>query len=352
MNARFALAFGFWIMAVPALAQGFAGLGAEAEGFALPSRDTVLSFPADHGAHPDFRIEWWYLTANLTGPDGADYGLQWTLFRTALAPETEPVATGWASPQVWFGHAAVTSASFHSATERFARGGTGQAGVEAAPFAAWIDDWQMAGPDFDNLRLRASGPDFAYDMTLRAEGPLVLHGDAGFSVKSAEGQASHYYSQPFYAVEGVLTLPDGDVPVTGSAWLDREWSSQPLASDQTGWDWFSLSFDTGEKLMGFRLREAEGEFTSGTWIAADGTPAAFGDGVLRAEPLERSEVAGYAVPTRWRLMLPERGLDVEVAALNPQAWMGLSIPYWEGPVMVTGSHAGRGYLEMTGHDRP
>ncbi|MFN4172394.1 MAG: lipocalin-like domain-containing protein [Pseudorhodobacter sp.] len=352
MSGERALAFALWLLAAPALAQGFAGLGADAEGFALPQPDRALAFPADHGAHPDYRIEWWYLTANLTGPDGAEYGVQWTLFRTALAPETGPPVTGWDSPQVWFGHAAVTSATFHAATERFARGGTGQAGVEAAPFAAWIDDWRMAGESFDALRLTASAPDFAYDLTLAAEGPLVLHGDAGYSVKSAEGQASHYYSQPFYRVAGQLTLPEGEVPVTGAAWLDREWSSQPLAADQTGWDWFSLSFDSGEKLMAFRLRGGAGAFTSGTWIAADGTPAPFGDGVLQAEPLARSAVAGFSVPTRWRLVLPERGLEVEVDALNPAAWMDLSIAYWEGPVRVTGSHEGRGYLEMTGHDRP
>ena len=90
---------------------------------------------------------------------------------------------------------------------------------------------------------------------LQAEGPLVLQGDRGYSVKSAGGQASHYYSQPFYRVTGRLDLPAGPVAVTGQAWLDREWSSQPLAADQTGWDWFSLSFDTGEKMMGFVLRD-------------------------------------------------------------------------------------------------
>ncbi|NEU35644.1 carotenoid 1,2-hydratase, partial [bacterium LRH843] len=84
-------------------------------------------------------------TANLTGPDGTPYGLQWTLFRSALAPETR---AGWDSLQIWFAHAAVTTPEAHYVAERVARGGIGQAGVEAAPFRAWIDDWQLAGPDF------------------------------------------------------------------------------------------------------------------------------------------------------------------------------------------------------------
>jgi predicted secreted hydrolase len=331
-----------------AFGQGFAGLGTDAEGFAMPAPDPAFAFPQDHGAHPDFRIEWWYVTANLTGPDGTDYGLQWTLFRSALAPGE---ADGWDSPQVWFGHAAVTGPGMHRAAERFARGGTGQAGVAAAPFTAWIDDWRMAGDSLDAVELSATGPDFAYRLSMRAQGPLVLHGDGGYSVKSAKGQASYYYSQPAYAVEGAIVLPDGEIPVTGTAWLDREWSSQPLAEDQAGWDWFSLSFDSGEKLMGFRLREAAGgSFTSATWIAADGSATPHGDGTLVAVPLAETEVAGRAVPTRWRLTLPERGLDVTVDAVNPQSWMNLTIPYWEGPVRVGGSHGGRGYLEMTGYE--
>ena len=133
MNAR---ALVFLLLGIGnAFAQGFAGLGRDAEGFAVPEPGKRFVFPQDHGAHPEYRIEWWYLTANLTGPDGADYGLQWTLFRSALAPGE---AEGWESPQVWFGHAAVTSSTAHFATERFARGGTGQAGVTAEPFVAWI----------------------------------------------------------------------------------------------------------------------------------------------------------------------------------------------------------------------
>lgn len=346
MNARVLI---FLMLGVgSAFGQGFAGLGTDAEGFAVPEPGVQFEFPRDHGAHPNYRIEWWYVTANLTGPDGAEYGLQWTLFRSALAPGE---ASGWDSPQVWLGHAAVTSATTHLATERFARGGIGQAGVTAEPFSAWIDDWSMRGDDFDTLNLRATGKDFAYDIMMQARGPLVRHGDRGYSVKSAKGQASYYYSQPFLAVEGTIDLPEGKVPVQGTAWVDREWSSQPLAEDQAGWDWFSLSFDTGEKLMGFRLRDNAGDaFTSATWIGADGSATPYGDGKLVTTPLETSPVAGREVPTQWRLTLAERGLDVTVGALNTQAWMNLSIPYWEGPVRVTGTHPGKGYLEMTGYD--
>lgn len=329
-----------------AMAQGFAGLGSGGGDFAQPDPDHMLTFPADHGAHPDYRIEWWYLTANLTGPDGTPYGLQWTLFRSALAPRD---GQGWDTPQLWMGHAAVTTPTAHNVAERLARGGIGQAGVTATPFAAWIDDWSMAGPDMNSLRLTASAPDFAYDMQLRAQGPLILHGQNGYSVKSAAGQASHYYSQPFFSITGTLTLPEGVLEVTGNAWLDREWSSQPLAPDQTGWDWFSLSFDSGDKLMGFVLR-GSADYTAATWITAEGTATAFADGAFSATALSRHRVAGRNVPVEWHVRLPDRGVDVTVRALNPDAWMATSVPYWEGPVTITGSHGGVGYLEMTGYD--
>ena len=343
MNAK--LIFILLWLPVTSLAQGFAGLGSGAEGFKLPETNPTFQFPSDDGSHPDFRIEWWYLTANLQGSDGQDYGLQWTLFRTALAPKDYE---GWSSPQLWMGHAAVTTPDAHFVAERLARGGIGQAGVTADPFEAWIDEWIFSGPDSGAV-LRAAGPNFSYDMSMYAIGPRVFHGTAGYSLKSAEGQASYYFSQPFYKIEGTLQLPLGDVYVAGDAWLDREWSSKPLGSDQTGWDWFSLSFDDGSKLMGFLLR-GDSVFTQATLIDEEGATVAYSDGAFTAEPIKQSQVAGRDVPTTWRVLLPDAGIDIVVTALNTQSWMDTSVPYWEGPVRVTGSHTGFGYLEMTGYE--
>ena len=346
-----------WLLALllalpaPLMGQGFAGLGADAEGFAVPERGRALDFPTDHGPHPDYRIEWWYLTATLTGADGQDYGVQWTLFRSALAPGE---AEGWASPQVWMGHAGLTSATGHFAAERFARGGIGQAGVTASPFHAHIDDWHMTGHArpgedvLDRLEVHARGSEFHYTLEFTAEGPLVLQGDQGYSVKSPEGQASYYYSQPFYTVSGMLHLPDGPVEVSGQGWLDREWSSQPLSPQQLGWDWVSLIFDDGHRMMGFQVRGREG-FTAGTWITPDGTPTPLPDGALRFTPLARTRINGRDVPTSWQIDWPEGGLSITTEPLNPSAWMDLSVSYWEGPLRFTGTHEGRGYLEMTGY---
>lgn len=339
------------LLAPTAHAQGFAGLGTDAEGFAIPERGRALEFPADHGPHPEYRIEWWYLTATLTGADGQDYGVQWTLFRSALEPFE---AKGWDSPQVWMGHAGLTSATLHFSAERFGRGGVGQSGVTADPFTAWIDDWHMTstateGQDaLDRLAVHARGSDFSVTLDFTAEGPLVLQGDQGYSVKSPQGQASYYYSQPFYTVAGTLDLPSGPVAVTGQGWLDREWSSQPLADDQSGWDWVSLQFDDGHRMMGFQLRGRQ-VFTAGTWITPEGHAIPLPDGAVQFTPLRQTQINGRDVPTHWQIEWAEGGVSITTTPLNPQAWMDLSVQYWEGPLRFTGTHSGSGYLEMTGY---
>jgi predicted secreted hydrolase len=335
-------------------AQGFAGLGTETSGFAPVVPGRVLAFPADHGPHPDTRIEWWYVTANLIDAGGVAYGAQWTLFRQALAPGAQQ--EGWANQQIWMGHAAITSADTHRYSETFARGGVGQAGVEARPFHAWIDSWEMRGLDSMSdttvapLDLKASGADFSYALRLDTDQPLVLQGDAGYSKKSERGQASYYFSQPYFKATGIIAIDGKPMQVTGSAWMDREWSSQPLASDQTGWDWFSLHLGSGEKLMLFRLRQNDGQhYFSGNWIGPDATSAQVASADIMMTAVTSTEIEKRKVPTQWNIAIPSRGLQIETTPLNAKSWMGTSFPYWEGPITFKGSHHGVGYLEMTGY---
>jgi predicted secreted hydrolase len=337
-----------------ALAQGFAGLGETADGFAAVVPGKRFAFPADHGPHPEFRVEWWYVTANLRDSRGAAYGAQWTLFRQAARPGA--ALEGWANQQLWMGHAAVTRADTHRASETFARGGVGQAGVEATPFQAFIDAWQMRSLDaFDDgriapLELKASAADFGYALRLDADRPLVLQGDAGYSRKSERGQASYYYSQPFFKAAGSVTIDDKPIDVTGQAWMDREWSSQPLASDQTGWDWFSLHLDSGEKLMLYRLRERNGQSNLfGNFIAPEGRSVEIAAADNSITPTALTDIEGRKVPTAWRVVIPAHGLALETTPLNARSWMGTSFAYWEGPITFAGSHSGVGYLELTGY---
>ncbi|MBV6663169.1 iron ABC transporter permease [Pseudomonas yamanorum] len=334
----------------PAPEESFAGLGSQAADFTQVVPGKVFSFPEDHGPHDGYRIEWWYLTANLKDAEGNAYGVQWTLFRNAL--KAGPTQSGWHDSTVWLGHAAVTSATHHYAAERYARGGVGQAGAQAVPFNAWIDDWNFATrpgatSPLADMQLKAAGEHFNYDLHLTSSRPLVLQGDNGYSRKSDQGQASYYYSQPFFQADGRVTIDGKSYQVTGTAWLDREWSSQPLTASQTGWDWFSLHLDSGEQLMLFRVRQTDGpSYLTGTWIDKEGHTQTLHNQDIQLAPLGTTGIDGRTIPTQWSLKIPGKRLDITTEAVNPKAWMNLSIPYWEGPVKFQG---GVGYLEMTGY---
>lgn len=298
----------------PAPEDSFAGLGSDAADFAQVVPGKVFSFPEDHGPHDGFRIEWWYVTANLKDAQGNVFGVQWTLFRNAL--KAGPVQPGWRDSTVWLGHAAVTSATRHYAAERLARGGVGQAGAQAEPFNAWIDDWNFAtrpgaASPLADMQLKASGAQFAYDLHLTSSRPLVLQGDHGYSRKSDQGQASYYYSQPFFTASGSVNLDGHTYQVSGPAWLDREWSSQPLAASQTGWDWFSLHLDRGAQLMLFRVRQKDSDgYLTGTWIDAQGHTETLHNSDIQLTPLTTTAIDGRNIPTRWSLKIPGKQLDI------------------------------------------
>src|SRR5688500_2291837 len=99
-----AAVFGLWprprlpIQATVAVREA---LAEDRDGFERALAPRALSFPEDHGPHPDFRTEWWYYTGNLKTPAGRHLGFQLTFFRVALAPAAEPRASAWASRQLY-----------------------------------------------------------------------------------------------------------------------------------------------------------------------------------------------------------------------------------------------------------
>lgn len=333
---------------------------ASGEGYRTAQPGQPIRFPGDHLAHPGYRIEWWYLTANLTDAGGQPYGVHWTLFRTALRPGGDAAGTDWTSNQMWMAHSAIHTPDEHYYEERFARGGIGQAGVgvtDSGQFDAWLDDWQLLGTADAPVpgSLTTTVKDKTIRLNWQADMPWVLHGDNGFSQKSGQGQGSYYYSQPRLQITGELTIDGTPIPVSGQGWLDREWSSQPLAADQQGWDWFSLQFDDGASLMAFHLRQDNADpYVRGTWIEKNGLSRALQAGELSIEPVEWGEVSTGAdrstsLPLQWRIELPAKDADWLVTARTADSWLATLVPYWEGPVRVEGSSAGVGYLEMTGY---
>ncbi|HPE61947.1 MAG: carotenoid 1,2-hydratase [Thiothrix sp.] len=336
--------------------------GAAVAGFERALAPRHFTFPAEHAAHPGFRSEWWYVTGNLKTAQGRHFGYQVTFFRNALAPEPVDNPSPWATRQVWMAHVALTdvAARQHRFEQRLARGAAGLAGQARQPFKVWLEDWQLLGQDSGEFpwQLRVKTADFSLDLALAPQKPVVLQGEQGLSVKSAEpGNASYYYSFTRLATRGMVRSGTESYPVTGSSWLDREWSTSVLGAGQLGWDWFSLQLDDGQELMLYRLRREDGEadaHDAGSWVDVEGQVTRLGAGAVQLRPLRFWMAAdGRRYPVAWELVVPERKRHWRVEALLDAQQMRTAVVYWEGAVQVVEADSGRrigyGYLEMAGY---
>jgi predicted secreted hydrolase len=320
----------------------------------------VLGFPADEGAHPAYRTEWWYVTGWLATTSGAPLGFQLTFFRTrpGLA-DANPSA--FAGRQVLIAHAALTDLALGRArhAERIAREGFGLAVAALGATDVSLGDWRLAARagGFDAT---VAGEDFALALALeRVQAPMP-NGVDGYSQKGpAASSASRYYSIPQLRVAGRVQRAGAAAEmVTGTAWLDHEWSSAYLDAASVGWDWAGLNLADGGALMAFRIRDASGatRWAGGTRRDASG----------RARVLAPAEVE-FRPQRHWRS--PRTGIEWPVAvALRAGAEEFSLVPliddqesdsrlttgavYWEGAVTAPGAPGGRGYLELTGYGTP
>jgi predicted secreted hydrolase len=325
----------------------------------VPGR--VLRFPRDHGAHPDFRTEWWYATGWLGNAAGEQFGFQVTFFRSRL-PFVTDNPSSFAPRQLLFAHAALADPTYGRLREaqRAARPALALAGFAEDATRVWIGDWrlELAG---DTYRTQVQGSDFALALELRAPGPPLLEGDAGLSRKGPRpGEASWYYSRPHLEVHGTIERERAKDTVSGSAWLDHEWSSAYLAPEAEGWDWCGINLDDGGALMAFRMRRKEGGvlWAGATLLVGSGNKTVFQPAQVTFKPLREWESprTGVAYPVSMRVAAGGRSFELEPLMddqeLDARATSGTI--YWEGAVraMEGGKEAGRGYLELTGYWQP
>ncbi|MDA0330243.1 MAG: carotenoid 1,2-hydratase [Gemmatimonadetes bacterium] len=340
--------------------------GTDTAGYARALEARDFRFPADHGPHPDFKTEWWYVTGHLTSESGRRFGYQLTLFRSALAPSAAASESVWSTRQAYMGHFAVSDidgGAFY-ARERFARGAAGLAGATGDPLRVWLEGWSLEGTgvgDAFPLRLTASDDSVALELTLEPGKGIVLNGEDGLSQKSAEpGNASYYYSLPRMPTVGSLRVGSETFDVNGSSWLDREWSTSVLGKGQVGWDWFALQLDDDREVMVYRIRQADGSAapeSEGALVAQDGTKTRLAwESEIQVEDLGSwtSPDGRAAYPERWLIRIPSEGLELELEPLLSDQELRLTFRYWEGAVSVRGTSPGGlikglGYVELTGY---
>jgi predicted secreted hydrolase len=323
--------------------------------------EASLEFPRDFGSHPQFGTEWWYLTGWLTTRSGESLGFQITFFRTRVTDAgTNPSA--FATDQILIAHCAISDAKRGHLwqDQRVRRAGMGLAQAQAGDTQVWIDDWRLERTG-DSYQANIAADDFTLQLVLAITQPPMLNGHNGYSQKGpAARSASYYYSQPQLHVSGAVLRDGRPDQVSGIAWLDHEWSSQYLDPAADGWDWIGLNMDDGGALMAFRIRDHQGRTY---WAGGTARDATGHTRSLNAEQIEftaqrqwRSPRTGVSYPVSWKLHAGDRELKLEPLMDDQENDTRLSTGaiYWEGAVRVDehGNHVGRGYLELTGYEKP
>lgn len=301
-----------------------------------------MQFPRDHGAHPDYRQEWWYITGWLKTARGQDLGFQVTFFRARPDIDT-PNPSSFTPRQVILAHAALSDPRHGRLRhdERAARTALGLAGSREGTTEVWVDDWKL-DLSSNSYSTRILARDFSLDLKFDAKRNPLLQGENGFSRKgNRPEEASYYYSRPHLVVSGKANGEE----VTGTAWLDHEWSSQYMAADASGWDWCGINLDDGSAIMAFRMRGKDG----GVAFAPEGVSFE----LVRTWKSPRS---GTTYPVSVRVKTKNKTFFLEPLMddqeLDARASTGTI--YWEGAVRASdaGKPIGKGYLELTGYWRP
>ncbi len=344
------------------------------ERFARVLEPMTFQFPRDHGAHPEYQIEWWYYTGNLHTDDGKAFGYQLTFFRFALTPQMPERTSHFATNQVYMGHFAVTNAANNEyfCFERRSRGAGGLAGAAGDPtYKVWLEDWSATEVEPGVMRLHVPStsdsiemePQIGLSLNLRQTRPAILQGDRGLSQKGPEpGNATYYYSLVGLETTGEITINGKTAAVSGISWMDHEFGTSFLPEGFVGWDWFSLQLDNDLTLMLYCLRRSDQscdpQTLEGTLIYPDSGQLRIGtkDFTLTSTRQWTSPESGATYPSGWQITFPELNISLQVEPLIPNQEFRASFTYWEGAVRVRGqidgaAVNGHGYVELTGYDR-
>ena len=325
-------------------------------------------FPRDHASHNDFRTEWWYFSGNMSDPDGKKFGYEFTVFRKRISFNSQGDTAGSRADNMYLAHFALTDAAggkFHYKA-KYTDGSVNDAGSSANPFKVWVHDCSVTAnynkgdylkPDFN---LNASAPGYSAELILHSLKDLVPEGDNGISRKgSGKDEYSNYYSITRLSANGTIKIGDNKYTVSGTSWLDREWSNLDLSEPSIiSWDWFSIQLDNDCELMFYNIRNTDnsaGRYSSGNLIYKDGRTEKLTGSDLRIGILGYWESDTHRVyPSGWKMSIPKHAISLTILPLLKDQELQFSVDYWEGAVNVKGTYlgkeiSGRGYVELTGY---
>jgi len=316
------------------------------------------SFPKDHGAHPNFKTEWWYFTGHLKSGTKI-YGFELTFFRFANRHLTG-LESAWTPDQIYLTHFTITdeSESKFYKYEKVNRHSFGLSGSSPNTLRVWNGSYgvELIG---ESIEIKASSPETKLELFLKQDSPIVLNGKEGLSPKgSKSGQASYYYTIPRLVGDGTLTLNGKSVTINNaSVWMDHEFFTIH-ESEHQGWDWFAVQFEDKSSLMVYQLRDQNGNktnFSSGTYLDKNGKKLILKADDLTLTPIEywKSNKTGITYPITWNIKIPKLGIDIYTNPTLRNQELALAklinLNYWEGRSTVTGTHKGQAYVELVGY---
>jgi predicted secreted hydrolase len=301
----------------------------------------TVTLPADDAVLPDPLMQWWYWTGHLEGEDGRRFGFEVVFFLVE---------------------------SFHDHLS----GQMAQAAVSDLDADVFVDEQFEAAHrppvlpdafrlDAGNGTIRADGGDGrdtlaatvkGYELELRvtARRPPTLHyggerHDYGF------GGNTCYYSRGAMDAAGSVRTPDGERhAVTGTVWFDRQYG-ELVPAVLRGWQWFAIQLDNDTQVMLFAFNRDPSEWM-GSITGPDGATHSLTQGDFTIDILDWwvSPRSHIRYPHGWRVKLPDGELEIRPAMADQEMagpfWIGPR--YWEGACDVTGTAAGRAYVELVG----
>ena len=341
------------------------------DGFHIPYKGYEFSFPRDHGAHSNYKVEWWYITGHLHHDGKRRFGFQATFFRFARPADVKRNGiSAFEDSALHMAHMGISDlkTNKHIHQERLNREGW-DAKASETHMEMTNGNWslkQTLPPKAFEMKLNGSIRSEAnFTLTLTPLKDLTFFGDKGVSIKGKEASAKSFYlTFTRLGVEGQLRFSGEDYKVNGQAWMDHEISSSQLDDSQVGWNWTSIQFHDNTELMLYLLRKDDQSFDEASRLYLI---------------IENGELKTYAQPDfSWKTLRTWHSqktdahypIEYQLKIKKGESWQTITVKptfdkqemagrignthYWEGAGTVydeEGNEIGYSYTELTGFNQ-
>jgi predicted secreted hydrolase len=313
-----------------------------------PYGPAQVHLPKDEGAHPESKMEWWYLNATVSDNEGHQYTAMLAYFNKAsLRPPLKIISIADLDAGV-FHQDVPTISQLMVAKPNYAEGGLD---------LRWndYDRWYRTDQDSYHYSVQAKGDSIGFSFDLVQEKDPLMVGGNGL-IEWTEG-STYYYSLTRLQVGGQIEIEGKAIDVEGIGWMDHQWMEDMA---EKGWQWFSIQLDDDTDIICWNIVNTDNSVQSRdlTMMFADGS-------IYHTTDLELAATDSWVSPDTketygmtWKLREPGHDIDLEIKARFPQQEIILlkEVPQytwqiWEGGTTVSGqidgsAVSGIGYAEL------